>query len=140
MNTLVALVLSSMIAAQDPKVEDPKMAQEAFQGEWKLTTWAKLGRAYPKEKLEKGRVVVKNDTMSMTLDEQTTDMTFTLDPKADPPALDFRYDHSNKVIRGIYKREKDKITICFGIENSPRPTAFKAGGDNSIMVIERVKK
>lgn len=140
MNALVAIALSSMIAAQDPKAEDPKMAQVAFQGEWKLTTWAKLGRDYPKEKLEKSKVVVKDDAMSMTLDGKTTDMTFTLDPKADPPALDYRSDRSNKVIRGIYKLEKDKITICFGIENSPRPTEFKAGGDNSIMVMERVKK
>jgi len=129
-----------MIAAQDPKAEDPKVAQAAFQGEWKLTTWAKLGREFPKEKLAESKVVVKGDAMSMTLDEQTTDMTFTLDPKADPPALDFRAAGNKRVIRGIFKLEKDKITICFGIENSQRPTEFKATRDNSIMVIERVKK
>ena len=140
MNTLVAIALSSIIAAQDPKAEDPKKAQEAFQGEWKLTTWAKLGRDFPKEKLKNSKVVVKGDAMSMTLDEQTTDMTFTLDPKADPPALDFRSEGNKRVIRGIYKLERDKITICFGIEGSTRPTEFKASRDNSIMVIERVKK
>jgi uncharacterized protein (TIGR03067 family) len=140
MSALVAIALSSMIAAHDPKAEDPKAALDAFQGEWKLTTWAKLGRPFPKDKLENSKVVVKEGAFSMTLDEQTTDMTFALDPKAEPPALDFRSEGNKRLIRGIYKREKDKITICFGIENSPRPTEFKAGRDTSIMVLERAKK
>jgi len=36
--------------------------------------------------------------------------------------------------------EKDTLTICFGIENSARPTKFKSGRDTGLVVLERVKK
>lgn len=138
MSVFAAVAFVAFTAAGAPKEKD---AKEAFQGEWKLTRFAKLGRETAAKELEKGKVVVAGEKMTLTLGGSNSEMTFTLDPKADPPAIDLRSEKAGgKVIRGIYKLEKDKITICFGIENSARPTEFKTGRDDSIMVLERAKR
>jgi uncharacterized protein (TIGR03067 family) len=136
MSMTAAIAIVAFVAA-----DVPKDAKEAFQGGWKLTRFAKLRRETPAKELEKGKVVIQGDNLIFTLAGQNTKMTYSLDPKADPPAIDLKSENApGKVIRGIYKLEKDKLTICFGIEDSARPTEFKTGRDDSIMVLERAKK
>lgn len=139
MSLLTALVLASLTTGPARADDDTKKAVEALQGEWKVVTFTKLNRDNP-ELAKKGTVVIADDKLTIHLDGKGDPLTFTLDPKADPPAIDFKAPQSKKTIRGIYKVDKDKLTICFGIEGSPRPTEFKSGRDDSIMVIERVKK
>jgi uncharacterized protein (TIGR03067 family) len=131
------ILLAAPIQADDP----PKKPEEILRGEWKFLSFTKLNRENPKL-VEKGKVVVADGKFTIRFEDQDDTLDFWLDPKADPPAIDFKSPKGGDkfTIRGIYKLEKDKLTICFGIENSARPTEFKPGKDNSVMVLERVKK
>lgn len=135
MNLLATTVLALLTVSGC--ADDTKGALDSLQGEWKYLSFTKLGRDNP-DVVKNGKVVIKGDEVTFSFDGEDTTTSFTLDPKADPPTIDMKA--GKKLIRGIYKLEKAKLTICFGIENSRRPTEFKSGGDDSIMVLERVKK
>lgn len=139
MNLFTAIALMSFVAAPVPKDDPVKDAQAALQGEWKFLSWTKLNRDNP-ELVKKGKVVVAGDTLTIKIDDEDNAMTFALDPTTDPPTFDFKGKNGGKDIRGIYKLDKDKLTICFGIEGSLRPTDYKPGRDNGVMVLELVKK
>jgi uncharacterized protein (TIGR03067 family) len=142
MTLLVALALAS--AAPIPKADPLQEAKENFQGEWKLVKYVS-GRAAEDPQDVAGKVVVKGDRVALHFrgDEAGT---FTLDPKADPPTIDITLDMKNLgkdvVVKGVYKLEKDKLTVCFGLNATDRPKAFKveAGTDTAMFVLERAKK
>ena len=137
MSLLTAIALASFAPAFS-SADDAKKAVESLQGEWRYLTFTKLKRDNP-EVVKNGKVVIKGDEITFNLGDDNTTVSFTLDPKAEPPAIDWKVGGMT-VIMGIYKLDKDKLTICFGIEGSARPTEFKTGKNNSIMVLERVKK
>jgi uncharacterized protein (TIGR03067 family) len=148
MTTLTAVVLTSLIAAPIPK-EEPK---KGIEGEWKVVEFVKGGT--PREKDRLGTVTFKGDqmTISMTTNGRKRDetLTFTLDPKAKPMTIDLRPVkgandqgvRKDQVVKGIYKLEKDKLTICFGLDATERPKEFKSEKDSKVgmFVLERVKK
>ncbi|MGV3660100.1 MAG: TIGR03067 domain-containing protein [Prosthecobacter sp.] len=49
---------------------------------------------------------------------------FALDEKTSPKSIDF-YDKTNPVIKGIYKIEGSKLTLCTAAPGQPRPVDFK---------------
>jgi uncharacterized protein (TIGR03067 family) len=67
--------------------------------------------------------------------------TFTLDATRTPKTIDLT-PAGAKPILGIYKLEKETLTICYGEPGKPRPTAFaaKAGSGHTLMVWVREKK
>jgi len=43
-------------------------------------------------------------------------------------------------VKGIYKLDKNALTICFALEGADRPKDFKPAKLNGVMVLEKVKK
>lgn len=68
----------------------------------------------------------------------TSQGTFTLDPTATPPAIDFAESEGVRIY-GIYRFEGDRLTIC--LHEQRRPTEFesRAGQRRSLVVLERQK-
>ena len=145
MNLVVALAIASFVAAPIPKASPEKEALAAFQGEWKMVEFVKGGEAETKEELEGSKVVAAGDKLTITAGKRKSEeLTFTLDPKSEPAVIDLKPLKASKevIVKGIYKLEKDKLTICFGLNASERPKEFKSDQDSKtgMFVLERVKK
>lgn len=144
MRLLAAVALTASLAAISLAKDEPKDAQDALQGEWKIVEFVKGGKATDAAKL--GAVTIKGDQLTIRDGKRDEPATFTLDPKAKPPAIDIRPGNAgakkDAVIKGIYKLEKDRLTIAFGGDGTERPKEFKseAGSKTGLFVLERVKK
>ena len=135
---LVALVYSPSFA-EDKKPTDP------LQGEWKVVALTAIAKEAPKEEFEKMKAVVKDDVMTLTFKtDKSLDVTMKLDPKAKPATVDLVATEGGMEVTlpGIYKVEKDTLTICYEHNTAgKRPKEFKSedGGRTVLIVLERVK-
>jgi uncharacterized protein (TIGR03067 family) len=137
MNLVVALVLASFVV-------QVKQAQESFQGEWKMVEYIKEGFSKTEDELGDSKITVKGGKMTIRLAKADAEVLFTLDPTTDPTTIDLYLGEQNSqnLVMGIYKLEKDKLTICISFADKDRPKEFKSPKDSRIgmLVVERVKK
>jgi uncharacterized protein (TIGR03067 family) len=135
---LTALALVSFVAARVPPADPEKVAQEAaLQGEWKLVAYSGGGKEAPEKEIATGKLVVTGDKMTFTFLDFETPATFTLYPGAIPPAINLKTEAGRT--KGIYKLEKDRLTISVGV-SVERPEDFTAAEGINVMVLEKVKK
>lgn len=140
MNLLTAFALVSFVAAPVPKDAGKP---ESIEGEWKMTEFVKGGKPRPEQL---ATVTIKGDKLTISDGEREEVVTITLDPKADPATIDLKVEKGKgreQTIKGIYKIEKGKLSICFGMDgDADRPKEFKSDADTKtgLMVLERVKK
>jgi uncharacterized protein (TIGR03067 family) len=74
---------------------------------------------------------------------------YTVNPKADPPTVDFTIDRVGarpgagpERPLGIFRLEGDTLTVCMAMDGEPRPSEFAApaGSHLTLFVFKRVKK
>jgi uncharacterized protein (TIGR03067 family) len=70
---------------------------------------------------------------------------YVIDSKAEPPTIDLIYDvaaGAAATFRGIYKLNRDTLTVCSANPGYPRPTAFESPkmSNVNLTVLRRVKK
>jgi uncharacterized protein (TIGR03067 family) len=141
MNLIAAIALASFVSAPPPKADPTKEALAALQGEWKQLEYTKNGM---KDECNNCFVIIKDNFFTVREGNRNDTATFTIDPKTDPKTIDLKAQEKDQVIflKGIYKLEKDKLTICIGLAEAERPKEFKSvkGGKRGLFVLERVKK
>jgi uncharacterized protein (TIGR03067 family) len=137
---LLICVLAGLVGAAEVDPEPKKPAQavlKSLQGDWDIVKMVMEGRDETKE-MPKGAFVrfAKNQ---MIFKDGTNDdpATITLDPKQKPPHFDHSAD--GDLMKGIYKLEKDTLTIAFNDDGQDRPRSFdKSYG--LIVLKKRAKK
>jgi uncharacterized protein (TIGR03067 family) len=137
-----ALLASLFLAAVcgTTAADDPKPGP--LEGSWKATSIVK--EAEPAEKGE-ATFSFTGNTVRVTVPSGGKDQPapFTLEPKANPATIDItekRPGAKDRVIKGIYKIEKDTLTICAALDEGERPKDFKPAKTNIVITLERVKK
>src|ERR1043166_3666123 len=123
-----------------------------LQGEWQAVEIQVKGKTSTKDDsdVKNLRFVIKGDGITIphpSEEGKERKQTFKVNPAKSPMEIDITSldgEEKNKTSACIYKLDKDRLTICipYFTENpSVRPTEFKAGANDGIMLItlERVK-
>lgn len=127
---------------------DEKKALEVLQGEWKLVSLSKLGRAEKAEAIADVKLSVDGSKLQFTGGRKPAQMfKYQIDPSKSPASIDLTVKERGKEqsIKGIYKVEKDRFTLCIVAGDCPekkRPKEFKSTEKDCtlLFVFERTKK
>jgi uncharacterized protein (TIGR03067 family) len=131
------------------RVKDEKEELAALAGEWKPVKVAVSGREIPADELAKGKWTIKGSEVAIVgQGEPEGKATLKLDPSAVPPTIDMTItegaeNEKGMVIKGIYFRQGDKLTIAFSgpkAKKDDRPKELKEGDDVALVVLERAPK
>ena len=146
MSRFLAVVLAASCLQSPEAATDLKAELAKHEGVWRSVSFRREGketdpaavRSITRE-ADRGRVVWRRDGKSFSAS------TIVLDPDADPKTIDIRADGGpgrDKVVRGIYKLEGDRLTLCTADPDEPRPDHFRADpGDRwTLMVFRRQGK
>ncbi len=145
--TAMVVVLGLLTATAAPVPRDAK--KDALSGTWEqVSVETPVGKvpddlvwnfekekvtAYPKAKPEKVFLTHK----------------LAVDSGKDPKEISLTFEHGDRkwVQHGIYKFEGDQLTICLGValgdaavNESKRPTGYKAGPDTCLVVLKKSEK
>lgn len=145
--TLALALLVAAPALKDPPAKPPP----SVVGEWELDSQTFAGRPRPPVGGAAGplRYAFGPDhTWVIYRGERRVglaDRAYFADPKADPPTIDLKYepaDQDGRVLRGVYKVEGDRLTLCLSRGDVARPKAFESSADapTILYVFRRVKK
>jgi uncharacterized protein (TIGR03067 family) len=116
------------VAQAAPAEDKIKKELADLQGVWKLIGFEVDGKEAFLQEHRQIRWVVKDDKVFYGGEELAK---ITLDPVADPKCLDLGLIKSKRVHEGIYKLDKDRLKICFGMMTDgvkERPSKFDNEG------------
>lgn len=124
----------------DPEpVSPPEAELKKLQGTWELTKVVLGGTDQTKEKKGATLVFQKNRLTLNDGPNKAEQLTVTLDPKQKPPHIDLSPANDNRPVKGIYKLQKDELTIAFTEAGQERPKDFDAKGVRGLLVMKRQK-
>jgi uncharacterized protein (TIGR03067 family) len=141
--TLLFAALALTTAA--PKLKDPPKTPPSIVGRWEVVKWLQNGSemGFPENTIhdyaaDGTRVIRNGDT------KESGERRFELVPKDGPQAVDLYrvLDGMTDQFRGIYKVEKDTMTLCIGRAGGERPMKFESTPDNGwiLMTFKRADR
>lgn len=112
------------------KAEAIKAETEKFQGTWRLVSQEYKGMETPSKDLKDDSVIIQGDKMIGKHGQQVKQETvFQIEPTATPKTIDLKTIKGvevGKKVLGIYRLEKDTLTVCLSEKEGDRPQEFKA--------------
>lgn len=138
--TAVCLVACLMFGA------DAVAGEETLEGTWTLSSGEANGKALSKEQLKDGKLVIKGDHYTVTLNggEAVTGEQ-KLDSKAKTMTIDIKDSsgaNKDKTCLGIYELKDDEFRVAFAAPGKARSSKFSTTADSGLWVHvwKRMKK
>lgn len=119
-----------------------KKEKAALQGTWKILSFE--NNQGKDTNFEGATIEFDKDGKNLTFskDGQAKKGTFTLNPTGKPKEIDIKPGDENKTFEGIYRIEKDKLTLCLAPESGdgrPSEFALKDGKNYVLVTLEKAK-
>ncbi len=141
---LTILTVGALIAAAPAADEQTEKDQKALQGSWIVLTSEAYGEDSPAEEKEKLRVIFDNDMVRLKGAREQDDLaSYTLDASKSPKQIDATIkegESAGQTVKGIYKIEDGKVTMCWSMPGGERPSEFKTetGSETRMFVLKKV--
>jgi uncharacterized protein (TIGR03067 family) len=101
--------------------------KDRLQGTWVAMNGESEGKALQPDELKRLTLVFDGDRMSIfQLNGEKEEGAFKLDPAREPKAIDRTHNDDKRVMRGIYRLEENRLTLCLGDWDEPRPGQFES--------------
>src|SRR4051794_7154992 len=143
---MLLVTVALLLAAGDKKDVDAAELKK-FAGAWAIQSQEHGGQKTPMKELASLAVTVTGaKAVTKNGDEVAEESeVLLLDPKAKPAAIDLKVlsgGDRGKVVKGIYKFDDDRLTLCVAEPGKDRPTEFagKQGTGHTLLVLLRQKK
>ena len=120
---LALLVVGSYALAAQHSPSRPADDLQNMQGTWTIEKFLRDGKPFPEEQRKQMLFVVNGNKMAFKVGDREQAVEFTLDPGQKPPAIDLVDRERELKAVGIYRLEKDTLTIL-RVEDMPRPKSF----------------
>ena len=119
---LLLLLLAGMAGSLSARDKDAGKELEMLQGSWKVLRAEKEGNASPAASSKDMKVVIADNKMSIMTGKMIETSQITLDPSKMPATIEFQPLEAKEVrVHGIYKLDKDVLTICFTLDGKKEP-------------------
>jgi internalin A len=142
--SLFAILISFLLAADDPADNAAKKDRERLAGAWKIVSAERDGQP---DKVSQGATITYAPDGKFTVkfaDATGGAGTYKLDPSKKPNAIDYTPDFSpdkGKLHKGIYSLEGDTLKLCASDPGKARPKelATKTDSGQALFVLTRDK-
>ena len=118
----------------------------SLEGEWRFARLEIDGNEVPRALFESSRILIDGDRFRTESPEGDYEGVFTLDTEATPPHFDIHFiagPEAGNWSYGIYELTgADELTLCLGLTNAPRPSAFATspGCGHALERLQRASK
>lgn len=145
----LAIMAFSLVGLARADEKDDKKALKDLAGEYLIIGIEAKGMKFGEDdlaKFSKGddrKVTIKDDQIIARFGGKEDPATIKIDASKNPPQIDLTStkDGKKEINYGIYKLEKDVLTICATEKGEPkdRPKEFKAEGNAIILTLKKAK-
>jgi uncharacterized protein (TIGR03067 family) len=142
MKTAVVGIVGACLVAGAALAQDAASDLKKMAGTWKTVVHEAFGQPTPKDEIEKtaGKLIVEGDSYKVYFGKDFIDKgTIKLDANKTPRQIDIK-TQNDEIMKGIYKIEKDEMTVCVGRPGIDRPTEFKTKEGQMLIGYKRVKE
>jgi RNA polymerase sigma factor (sigma-70 family) len=117
--------------------------RKKFESRWSIESVETGGAdetASPAAVLKECRYTFQGDKYLLKRGNQTVEEgAFRIDPTKTPAAFDLKSGNANELVPGIYEFDGETLKLCFPTSGKDRPTEFKGGNGNALLVLKRTR-
>jgi uncharacterized protein (TIGR03067 family) len=135
-------VLFAALALGAPGLKDPPAKPNPLVGEWVQVSVSFRGKTYADTDLRYEFTADGKWLTHVRHEKSPGESQYTIDPEADPPAIDLKTRTNWPSTQGIFKIDGDTLTIALPQDRrTVRPTDFETPKDSkvAVFVFKRVK-
>jgi uncharacterized protein (TIGR03067 family) len=140
---LLLVLAVGLVAGADAAKDEARKDLGQLQGEWKLVSATRDGRAMPEDMVKALKATIKGDKFTIARDGKAVEGGgLKLDATKKPKGIDMALGGGNQTALGIYELSGDSFKLCYSPPGKDRPKEFGAeeGTGNTLSVWRREKK
>lgn len=118
-----------------PPQDDPIKSEMAkLQGDWQI-----VSGTLPEEFMRKAIVTFREDKLTLTADQQRTELRYRLNPNRQPREIDLFKGERQSL--GIYDLQGDRLRLCYEVDGRvARPHRFEVVTGAEVLLILKRRK